>query len=279
MNQKRALLWLFMQDKVAAHQEIERWKSQMTLVVAGCQISRARAINADFSEKKNPLFELLVETVTGTWRVKKSLMEFRHFSESLELAFPVEAGQRGHPRILPVCRVGNKVLIFWSSPKKKALKLRQAVDHFCRELLYLPPYISRARLVLNFFLPGNKDPFTESPLDHLGVNSSGLEQMSLGSFTLSSMSLLSYQGDSKASVLELCRVKIRYGEECVIVDYDPEGSFPIFLRSIIVKLNVKLDEVFITYLDKEGDWIDVLDKDDLNAAIILFGKTLVLYLQ
>jgi hypothetical protein len=268
---------LLMQEKVAAHQEVERWKAHMTSVVAGCQIVRARTLECDLSDKRNPIFELLVENLTGTWHLRKTLLDIRTFTVDLGRAFPVEAGEKRHGRIIPECpSLGGMAIL--ASPKTKVKLLRRSVDGFCKTLLNLPPYISRSRIVLDFFLTNsesamldNRAPSIQAPL--------AVDRASVQSCSISSASSRSHKNSSQQYVGPMHRVKVKYCQEYKLVDYDPSSKFEVYLRSILTKHGISKETVDLAYRDEDGDLILVNDNEDLDVAISIFGRTLVLHVD
>ncbi|PJF17518.1 NADH:ubiquinone oxidoreductase 18.4kD subunit [Paramicrosporidium saccamoebae] len=273
-----------MQDKIAAHQELERWRSHMSSVVAGCQISKARTLQADITDRNNPHLELLIENLTGSWHLRKSLSSFQKLSESLKVIFPVEAGRRGHRRILPSCPATKRVLMILSSPSKMVLKLRQAVDKYCRDLLILPPYISRTRVVLDFFLPTEHDShseiprMTEIPSTPSRTNSL-LDRVSLHS-NVPSLSMTNSSKRSLSIAQSQIRVKVKCRGDILAFEYDPGCSFELVDRLIKEKSGIPEDSsLSLTFKDKDGDSIQVGDNEDLYAAVSIYGRKLVLHIN
>lgn len=233
----------------------------MVSVIAACNIIRARA-QRGYADGPDHPFQLLVESITGSWRVSRTISQFKHFALSLELAFPVEAGKRGSGRILPALPSLTTRRLLW--PRDPALPPK-ALDEFLRRLLMLPPYISRSRIVIDFLLP------TEE------------EMVSTGGLTRS----ISSSSHSFSDRSDLVQISDQAAEMIITLAIDgPDRRHPMELEgrhdgwASFAELDRRLRRRWgasylgLAYRDPEGELIDVRDDEDLQIAKNLLGPNL-----
>lgn len=272
-NKECALTRIVMLGKVAAHQERERWRSRMSTVVAGCHILRAKVLRYEQGEGSDAAFEILVDNISGTWKVLKDKLDFRRLISQLDVVFPVEGGARGHERILPTAPSELSSLTFWQSARKLVERLVPKLDDYMRELLFLPPYISRSLIVLDFLLPSHAEsPLVLSILDN--ESGGGKEKEDYAPSTSHSYSSSKIIPD--ALFTGFIRIKVRCSSEMAVVEYDLESSFQTFLKCAQKKFQMTFDPAVFSYKDPAGDTVLVEDDEDLQSAVALLGRKLVL---
>lgn len=258
-----------MQKRIALHQEFEKWKAKATLPIVPCHISRAKLVSVDSDLSS---CQLLVEGLHQTWRVERRFRDFQVLSFQLAHAFPAEAGKRGHERILPECPIPKKLERLFRGRATFDVSLKDKVDAFCHQLLSLPPYISRSRLVLEFFLPRSADAtLTLFPLRR----SLSLESMSLRTGSICSES--SESAGNRNFDDEPVLVKVALRGRMALFEHDGyEGGLHL-LERIRTRLPTDGTTLSLHYFDDECDKIHVEDVEDLEIAMIILGKSIVLH--
>lgn len=257
-----------MKCMIAEYQEHERWKSCVTAIVAGCCISRAKGVSLEYLSSKKYSIHLFIESLTGNWHLLKTRDEISKFSKMLDLAFPAEAGKRGHERCLPVRPKASTLLAMLRGQEKMESELKEELLLYFGRIVGLPAYISRSRLVLEFFLPPEFDASPTGGESELGSRPAS----TIGeTITLSHDDCVpSLQPES----LIPSRVKFVWNGERYGFDYDSECAMSVFINSVQEKTGVCLRDAQWTYRDEDDDEIIIRDEEDLYSAISMLGSKL-----
>lgn len=134
-------------EKIERLQAFDKWRTEQTDL---CPSLIINGIYVHLSHRKRDSFVIECSSVTGHWMIEKSFKQVDQFQKNLELAFPVEAGSTGKPRILP------KLFVLPKCPKWLLLKkeicfwYRYQIEKFMRLLLECSVLISKSRLVEEF---------------------------------------------------------------------------------------------------------------------------------
>lgn len=137
-------------EKIERLQAFDKWRNLQTDLNPGLMIT---AIYVHLSHLKSGHFVIECCSPSGHWMIEKSLKDLRVFQKNLDLAFPVEAGVTGKPRILPK-------LLFPKCPKWLLLKkeifgwYRYRIEKFMRLVLECSLLIAKSRLVEEFLESG-----------------------------------------------------------------------------------------------------------------------------
>lgn len=133
-------------EKIERLQAFDKWKSDKTDLCPNLLISN---VFLRSSHRKQGNFVVECFSPDGHWMIEKSLKNFADFQKNLALAFPVEAGITGKPKILPK-------ILFINCPKWLLLKkeihcwYKTQIERFMRSLLACSPLISKSRILEEF---------------------------------------------------------------------------------------------------------------------------------
>lgn len=133
-------------EKIERLQAFDKWRNIQTDLSPGLIIS---ALYVHLSHRNAGQFLIECCGPTGHWMIEKSLKQMRKFEANLVLAFPVEAGSTGKPRILPKLK-------FPKCPKWLLVKkeihcwYRYQIERFMRLVLECSLLVSKSRLVEEF---------------------------------------------------------------------------------------------------------------------------------
>lgn len=133
-------------EKIERLQAFDKWKQEQTDLSPNLVISEVH-VHLSYRTRGNFVIECMGPS--GHWLIEKSLKEFRQFQNKLEMAFPVEAGVTGKPKILPS-------LMFTKCPKwlltKKEIHCwyRFRIERFMRLLLECSQLVAKSRLIEDF---------------------------------------------------------------------------------------------------------------------------------
>ena len=133
-------------EKIEKLQAFDKWRTEQTDLCPNLVITE---VYVHLSHRKRGNFVIECMGPTGHWLIEKSLKEFRQFQNKLEMAFPVEAGATGKPRILPI-------LLFPKCPKwlltKKEIHCwyQYRIERFMRLLLACSQLVAKSRLIEEF---------------------------------------------------------------------------------------------------------------------------------
>lgn len=134
-------------EKIEKLQAFDKWRNEQTDLRPDLVIN---AIYVHLSHRKRGNFVIECSSVTGHWMIEKSLLQLTQFQRNLELAFPVEAGLTGKPRILPKLYVLPKCPK-WILLKKEICRwYRYQIEKFMRLLLECSILVAKSRLVEEF---------------------------------------------------------------------------------------------------------------------------------
>lgn len=134
-------------EKIERLQAFDKWRTVQTDLSPDLRIN---ALYVHLSHRTAGHFVIECCGPKGHWMIEKSLKQMRTFEANLVLAFPVEAGSTGRPRILPK-------LPFTKCPKWILLKkeiqswYRYQIEQFMRLLLLkCSVLVTKSRLVEEF---------------------------------------------------------------------------------------------------------------------------------
>ena len=133
-------------EKIERLQAFDKWRNMQTDLSPELMIN---ALYVHLGHRTVGNFVIECCGPAGHWMVEKSLKNLRMFQNNLELAFPVEAGVTGKPRILPK-------LLFPKCPKWLLLKkeihcwYRYQIERFMRLVLECSLLVAKSRLVEEF---------------------------------------------------------------------------------------------------------------------------------
>lgn len=255
-----------MHSEIERLQEFEKWKCHTTSVVAGVFIKDLIVISVPSTSSTNPFFELTATGPIGSWRLLRRKNDVLKFSLQIEKAFPLEAGLRGHPRYLPSLQMPTRWTLFWKSDRSYAQFCARRVSRFFEELLFMSPYISRSRCVLEFLLPwANQDP--QCTLLLMGHRPSYIKP----NFRESESTRMPI---TAASV----RMKFRYGDETIAIDIDTllAMDYSTVLDNVSRKLSIDRASLRLLYVDSDNDTVEVRCLEDIFAAIAMGHTKLIL---
>jgi hypothetical protein len=134
-------------EKIEKLQAFDKWRTVQTDLSPDLMIN---ALFVHLSHRSTGQFVIECCGPSGHWMLEKSLKQMRKFESNLILAFPVEAGLTGRPRILPKLRFPNcpkwlllkKEIYFW---------YRYQIEQFMRRLLLeCSIFVAKSRLVEEF---------------------------------------------------------------------------------------------------------------------------------
>lgn len=259
-----------MHDQVVLHQKFEKWKSKATEPIVACIISRSKVVDVCLDSS---ICRLLVEGLHQSWRIERSFHDFHVLSFQLMHAFPSEAGKRGYERILPACPIPKRLEHLFSRTETLKHAMKGKLDEFCRLLFSLAPYISRSRLVLDFFLPRSADAaLTLAPL----LGSSSFESLSIRTRSIYSGS----NGTSSTSDLDVSRVLIKVVAkgQIITIEHDEYESGKQFFEKVKKRLKVSTS-IALYYFDPQCEKIHITDLEDLALAIAILGNDVMLYFK
>lgn len=234
-------------EKIERLQAFDKWRHLQTDLNPGLMIT---TIYVHLSHRTSGHFVIECCSPSGHWMVEKSLKDLRMFQKNLDLAFPVEAGATGKPRILPK-------LLFPKCPKWLLLKkeifgwYRYQIEKFMRLVLECSLLIAKSRLVEEFLESGLLN--TEEEMEEL----SG-KKMSIGT-PMSVKNVLR---------CELGQVNLfESGESIVTVLYNNE-VFPLVNKRSLAELEQTFsfligDELQFYAVDK-GEKV-LLNNDNFHA--------------
>lgn len=151
-------------EKIERLQAFDKWKLEKTIPSFS---SKVNSVNVHFSHRNAGNYVLECTGPDGHWMVEKSLPDFAEFQKELKLAFPVEAGQTGKPKILPKLKflkcphwlLLNREIGCW---------YRNQIGQFMRSLLKCSLLVSKSRLVEEF-LDSNHLTFEEEQEELSGM--------------------------------------------------------------------------------------------------------------
>lgn len=248
-----------MQRKIAQYQELQKWRSKVSTVVAACHIVRAR-VQGRGPDGPGCIFQLLVESITGSWRVSRTITQLNHFISSLDQAFPIEAGRKGSDRILPSIPMMSRTKMHWSMGKKAWIAFTEALSELLRGLLMLPPYISRSRMVIDFLLPMEEEMYPTSLSRSI---SSSSQSFSDGRSEISQISNVTTESTT---------VRIKHSGRQYVLEIGTGGSFTELDRRLRRRLGAPY--LGLAYYDLDHELISVRDDEDFEIAEGLLGTNL-----
>jgi hypothetical protein len=260
--------------KIRQLQDLDRCKAEKAHQVPLNFKVNSVSFEASLPKKKEPRFVMQVAAVDSAWQVTFSLRDIKELTANLQKAFPIEAGKIGnHKCIMPKPPVNLKKAAFWSS-SKSVEKLRsmqlEMVQKYVQELLDLPEYIRHSKLIVDFFL--RSAPSIASPTP---------PPSSTGE---TSMSFVSSSSSESSKELPIKRIKVKIGDELILVGYNPESGFKHLQQSVKDKFSAILGDSFQcprSFRYKEpgsSDEITIEDDEDLEIACKIC-PILVLYNQ
>lgn len=133
-------------EKIERLQAFDKWRNMQTDLSPGLIIT---TLYVRLSHRTSGHFVIECCGPKGHWMIEKSLKQIRKFEANLVLAFPVEAGSTGKPRILPKLQLPK-------CPKWLLLKkevhcwYRHQIERFMRLVLECSLLVSKSRLFEEF---------------------------------------------------------------------------------------------------------------------------------
>ena len=227
---------------------------------------------------------LTVTDMVGSWTICKSFGEFLKLDESLHLLFDLGKTKS----IIRRCPIEKKTLLkirFFSFRSCRSNLIKQ-IDDYLIQILTLPPFVSKCRVVVEFLVPNSnyKDDHAscrEVPeictADYNSTYQTSIDEDMIGeSNSFVSIDVITRDGDIITfDLIKECNYS--YFSKCVlekllIVEYIPNQDS---LSSDQINL-IKGPLEFIYYVDSEP--ILLSDLEDLNCALAFFGNNLMLKL-
>ena len=133
-------------EKIERLQAFDKWRAEQTDLSPNLFITE---IYVHLSHRKRGNFVIECMGPAGHWLIEKNLKEFRQFQTKLELAFPVESGTTGKPRIIP-----NSIFLKcpnWLLTKKEIHGwYRFRIERFMRLVLDCSKLVAKSRLIEDF---------------------------------------------------------------------------------------------------------------------------------
>lgn len=226
--------------KIKKLQDLDKWRAEQTEEIP-IDITELRLVEIHAHE-----LTLKVRTSSGSeWQRYTGVRNLKDFTKDLDLAFPIEAGHIGkHSRIIPYLSSSRRLF------GGKYYSQENIQEYFDR-LLKLPRYMLKSRVFVNNFLRQTENEHYQAKSEHASESSS----------------LLSTPiEDCKATKM---KVKVKVGSEMSMIFLEANHiNINDFMTQVRAKLTTNIsNDLNFSYIDQEGDRINVIDDEDLKIAL------------